>query len=172
MKTVIAILLTSIMLNSSDIYNIKLKNLNGEELQLNEFKGKNILIVNTASKCGFTPQYEDLQKLYIKYGDKLEIIGVPCNQFFKQEPGTADEIATFCQKNYGVTFTMLEKANVKGKSQNELYKWLTQKELNGVKNATVKWNFHKFLLDENGKLLADFGSSVNPLSEEIVKYLQ
>jgi len=172
MKTVIAILLTSIMLNSSDIYNIKLKNLNGEELQLNEFKGKKILIVNTASKCGFTPQYEDLQKLYIKYGDKLEIIGVPCNQFFKQEPGTADEIATFCQKNYGVTFTMLEKANVKGKSQNELYKWLTQKELNGVKNATVKWNFHKFLLDENGKLLADFGSSVNPLSEEIVKYLQ
>lgn len=160
------------MLNSSDIYNIKLKNLNGEELQLNEFKGKKILIVNTASKCGFTPQYEDLQKLYIKYGDKLEIIGVPCNQFFKQEPGTADEIATFCQKNYGVTFTMLEKANVKGKSQNELYKWLTQKELNGVKNATVKWNFHKFLLDENGKLLADFGSSVNPLSEEIVKYLQ
>jgi len=172
MKTVIAILLTSIMLNSSDIYNIKLKNLNGEELQLNDFKGKKILIVNTASKCGFTPQYEDLQKLYIKYGDKLEIIGVPCNQFFKQEPGTADEIATFCQKNYGVTFTMLEKANVKGKSQNELYKWLTQKELNGVKNATVKWNFHKFLLDENGKLLADFGSSVNPLSEEIVKYLQ
>ena len=149
-----------------------MKNLNGEELQLNEFKGKKILIVNTASKCGFTPQYEDLQKLYIKYGDKLEIIGVPCNQFFKQEPGTADEIATFCQKNYGVTFTMLEKANVKGKSQNELYKWLTQKELNGVKNATVKWNFHKFLLDENGKLLADFGSSVNPLSEEIVKYLQ
>ncbi len=163
---------TSIILTSSNIYNIELKALSGNTLQLEQFKGKKILIVNTASKCGFTSQYEDLQNLYKKYGEKLEIIGMPCNQFLKQEPGTANEIAAFCKKNYGVTFTMLEKADVKGKNQHPLYKWLTKEELNGVRNANVKWNFHKFLLDENGKLLADFGSSVNPLSEEIVQYLK
>tara|TARA_B100000795_G_C22803813_1_gene443535 strand:+ start:1828 stop:2346 length:519 start_codon:yes stop_codon:yes gene_type:complete len=172
MKTILAIMFTSIILTSSNIYNIELKALSGNTLQLEQFKGKKILIVNTASKCGFTSQYEDLQNLYKKYGEKLEIIGMPCNQFLKQEPGTANEIAAFCKKNYGVTFTMLEKADVKGKNQHPLYKWLTKEELNGVRNANVKWNFHKFLLDENGKLLADFGSSVNPLSEEIVQYLK
>tara|TARA_B110000261_G_scaffold164526_1_gene214640 strand:- start:1023 stop:1520 length:498 start_codon:yes stop_codon:yes gene_type:complete len=163
---------TSIILTSSNIYNIELKALSGNTLQLEKFKGKKILIVNTASNCGFTSQYEDLQNLYKKYGEKLEIIGMPCNQFLKQEPGTANEIAAFCKKNYGVTFTMLEKADVKGKNQHPLYKWLTKEELNGVRNSNVKWNFHKFLLDEKGKLLADFGSSVNPLSEEIVQYLK
>jgi glutathione peroxidase len=172
MKTILAIMFTSIILTSSNIYNIELKALSGNTLQLEKFKGKKILIVNTASNCGFTSQYEDLQNLYKKYGEKLEIIGMPCNQFLKQEPGTANEIAAFCKKNYGVTFTMLEKADVKGKNQHPLYKWLTKEELNGVRNSNVKWNFHKFLLDEKGKLLADFGSSVNPLSEEIVQYLK
>ena len=172
MKTFFLILITSMLVTNSNIYNIDLKDLNGDDLKLNQFKGKKILIVNTASKCGYTSQYEDLQKLYTQYSDKLEIIGVPCNQFGNQEPGTGEEITSFCQKNYGVTFTMLEKSDVKGKNQHELYKWLTQKELNGVSDATVKWNFHKFLIDENGKLLGDFASGVNPMSEKIVKYLK
>jgi len=140
----------------------------GETLDLATKKGKVLLVVNTASKCGFTPQYAELQQLYDKYNGKLEIFGVPCNQFGGQEPGSSDEIAQFCEKNYGVTFTMLEKADVKGASQHPLYAWLTMKEKNGVMDATIKWNFHKFLVDEEGQLINMYNSRVNPLGEELV----
>ena len=137
----------------------------------NEYSGKVILVVNTASKCGFTPQYEDLQALNEKHGgEKFTIIGFPCNQFGKQEPGTNEEIASFCQKNYGVSFPMMDKIDVKGDEQAPIYQWLTDKELNGVDDAKVSWNFNKFLIDENGKWIAHHGSRTNPLDEEIVAF--
>ena len=160
------------MMNASSVLDIKLKTLSGDDLQLSAFKGKKVLIVNTASKCGYTKQYADLQKLYDQYQSKLEIVGMPCNQFMGQEPGSNEKIAEFCKKNYGVSFTMLEKANVKGKDQHPLYKWLTQKAENGVLDAKVSWNFNKFLLDENGKMIAHFESSVNPMSDEIIKLIK
>lgn len=151
-----------------NIYKIKINNLSGSPIDLNEFKGKKILFVNTASKCGFTPQYEGLQNLHSEYKDKLVIIGIPCNQFGGQEPGQANEIETFCQKNYGVDFLMTEKVNVKGEEQHPLYKWLTNKEFNGVKSSSVKWNFQKYLVDEEGKLIDVFMSTVKPMSDKIV----
>jgi len=164
------ILLSSILLSSNSVYEIALKTLDGQDFNLSGFRGKKILVVNTASKCGFTGQYEELQKLHEKYSEKLAVVGMPCNQFMMQEPGSNEKIAAFCKKNYGVTFTMLEKADVKGKNQHPLYQWLTQKDKNGVLDAKVSWNFNKFLIDENGNLLAHFESSVKPLSEEITKY--
>ena len=127
------------------IYNIKINSIDGSPINLNDYKGKHILFVNVASECGFTGQYEDLQKLYDTYQDKLMVIGVPCNQFGGQEPGTSSDIQTFCKKNYGVTFLITEKIDVKGKNQHPLYQWLTDKDLNGIENTTVKWNFHKYL---------------------------
>jgi glutathione peroxidase len=123
--------------------------------------------VNVASKCGYTPQYADLEKLSQTYKDKLVVIGFPCNQFMGQEPGGEDQIAEFCQKNYGVTFPMTTKVDVKGKSQHEIYQWLTQKSLNGKDDYKVSWNFNKFLLDEEGYLIEHFPSGVNPLDEAI-----
>lgn len=154
------------------IHSFKVKSLNGGEIDFSKFKGKKILVVNTASKCGFTPQYEALEKLYTDYKDKLVIVGFPCNQFGGQEPGTAEEIETFCKKNYGVTFPLAEKIDVKGESIAPVYKWLCHKEENGVLDATITWNFNKFLLDENGKLLAYFPSNVTPGDEKILKYLK
>lgn len=155
----------------TSIYSIEINLLDGTPLSLSDFKGKKILFVNVASECGFTPQYEGLQSLYEKYSDKLMIIGVPCNQFGEQEPGSSEEITSFCKKNYGVTFLMTEKVDVKGDGQHPLYQWLTSKEQNGVQNASVKWNFHKFLVDENGSLLKDFGSITEPESDKITKLL-
>jgi glutathione peroxidase len=132
-----------------------------------DFKGKYVLCVNVASECGYTPQYADLQKLAEKYADKLVVIGFPCNQFMGQEPGTAEDIQTFCKKNYGVTFPLSQKISVKGEDQHPIYQWLTTKSLNGVSDATIKWNFNKILVDPNGNWLKHFGSGVNPLSEEI-----
>lgn len=159
---------TAQMNSIESIYDIKVNKLDGSAIDLNDFKGKKMLFVNVASKCGFTPQYAELQQLYDKYNGKLEIFGVPCNQFGGQEPGSSDEIAQFCEKNYGVTFTMLEKADVKGASQHPLYAWLTMKEKNGVMDASIKWNFHKFLVDEEGNLINMYNSRVNPLGEELV----
>jgi glutathione peroxidase len=150
------------------IYDIKVSKLDGSPINLSDYKGKKMLFVNVASKCGYTPQYAELQELYDKYKGKLEIFGVPCNQFGSQEPGSSDEIAQFCEKNYGVTFTMLEKADVKGASQHPLYAWLTMKEKNGLMDATVKWNFHKFLVGEDGELINMFNSRVNPMGSELV----
>lgn len=158
----------NVMKSIESIYDIKINKLDGSPLDLNDYYGKKMLFVNVASKCGFTPQYAELQELYDKYKGKLEIIGVPCNQFGGQEPGSSDEIAQFCEKNYGVTFTMTEKVDVKGASQHPLYAWLTMKEKNGVMDATVKWNFHKFLVDEDGELINMYNSRVNPLGEELV----
>lgn len=153
------------------IYNIKVTSLSGDAINLNDFKGKKILFVNVASECGFTYQYEDLQKLSDQYKDKLTVIGVPCNQFGGQEKGSSTEIATFCQKNYGVSFLMLEKCDVKGENAHPLYQWLTQKAKNGRKNSSVKWNFQKFLVDENGELLDVFLSTTKPLSSKITDQL-
>jgi glutathione peroxidase len=164
--------MASFIFMGTNVLDMKLKTLSGETITLSKFKGKKILIVNTASKCGYTRQYADLQKLYETYKDNLEIVGMPCNQFMMQEPSSNDKIADFCKKNYGVTFTMLEKADVKGDSIHPLYKWLSSKSNNGVLDAKVSWNFNKFLLDENGKMIAHFESGVKPLSDEIVSKIK
>lgn len=157
------------MTQGKTIYDFSIKSLDGNSLiKLSDFKGKKLLLVNTASKCGFTPQYEDLQKMYETYKDKLIVIGFPCNQFFKQEPGTPEDIATFCTKKYGVTFPLTEKIDVKGKGQHPIYQWLCQKGNNGVEDVKVAWNFGKFLIDEEGKFIEYFPSKVKPLSEEIL----
>jgi glutathione peroxidase len=156
------------MQTSSTVYDFSITRIDGEEINLNTFKGKKILFVNVASKCGYTPQYEGLQKLYEQNKEKLVIIGLPCNQFMHQEPGTNKEIKSFCTKNYGVTFPITEKVNVKGDKIHPLYSWLTRKELNGVEESKVKWNFQKYLIDEEGKLVQVFGSKVEPLSPEII----
>lgn len=155
---------------TESLYTIGLTSLSGDKIDLNDFKGKKILFVNVASECGFTPQYEDLQSLYEKYKDKVVIIGLPCNQFGKQEPGDAAEIESFCSKNYGVEFLMTEKIDVKGDNQHPLYKWLTSKELNGVDNSSVKWNFQKYLVDEDGNYIDVFYSMTKPMSDKITKY--
>jgi glutathione peroxidase len=156
----------------SPFYKIKISQLEGGILDLAQFKGKKILIVNTASECGFTPQYQELQQLQNKYADKLVIIGTPCNQFGGQEPGTAADIKSFCQKNYGVSFPLTEKLEVKGAGQHELYQWLTKKEINGALDSDVKWNFSKFLISENGKLMAFFPSTTSPMSGSITSLIE
>lgn len=153
------------------IYDFKVPALNGGTINFADFKGKKILIVNTASKCGFTPQYEELQALYQKYKDKLVIVGFPANNFFSQEPGSNETIEAFCKKNYGVTFPMAAKVSVKGKDMAPIYKWLCHKSGNGVMDAKVSWNFNKFLIDETGKLIGHFKSKVKPMSSEIVSKL-
>lgn len=154
---------------SMSLYNIEINSIDGSPINLNEYKGKHLLFVNVASECGFTGQYEDLQKLYDTYQDKLMVIGVPCNQFGGQEPGNSDEIQSFCQKNYGVTFLMTEKIDVKGDSQHPLYQWLTKKDMNGVKSTSVKWNFQKYLIDGNGQFVDYFYSITKPLSSKITR---
>ncbi|WP_299252081.1 glutathione peroxidase [uncultured Cytophaga sp.] len=152
----------------TSMYDIKVNTIDGKPFDLNSLKGKKLLIVNTASKCGYTPQYEELQELNIAHGDSLIILGFPCNDFGGQEPGTQAEIATFCTKNYGVTFQMFEKVHVKGKEQHPLYTWLTSPELNGWNKETPSWNFCKYLISENGELLNYFGSSIKPMNKVIL----
>jgi len=156
---------------SESIYDIEINALDGKSINLSDFKGKYILFVNVASECGFTGQYEDLQKLYETYKNELMIIGVPCNQFGGQEPGSATEIQQFCKVNYGVTFLMTEKVDVKGPNQHPLYNWLTQKSKNGSSSSSVKWNFQKYLVGKDGQLLDFFYSVTTPLSDKITKYL-
>lgn len=159
-------------LKPTNMYDIEINSLTGEKIDLNRFKGKKILFVNVASECGFTPQYKDLQILHKNYKDKLVVIGLPCNQFGEQESGTTMQIKSFCEKNYGVDFLMTEKINVKGENQHPLYAWLTKKELNGVMNSSVKWNFQKYMVDENGKLIDVFYSITEPLSYKIVNLVK
>ncbi|MEP6615218.1 MAG: glutathione peroxidase [Ginsengibacter sp.] len=154
------------------IHTFKVDGLEGGTIDFSKFKGKKILVVNTASKCGFTPQYEELEKLYTTYSDKLVIVGFPANNFGEQEPGTNAEIKEFCTKNYGVTFPMSAKVSVKGSDIAPIFTWLTHKSKNGVMDAEIKWNFTKFLLDEKGKLLAKFDSKVTPMSDQITHYLK
>lgn len=153
-------------------YNLHFVSINGDSISFDLFKGKYVLLVNTASKCGFTPQLGDLEKLSEEYKGKLLVIGFPSNDFGSQDPGTNDEIASFCQLNYGVTFLMMEKSHVKGNDKNEVYKWLTDKNLNGWNANEPSWNFCKYLIDPEGRLLAFFPSAVKPLSEKIVDQLQ
>ncbi len=152
---------------AKSIYDFKVEALEGGTIDFSAFKGKKILIVNTASKCGLTPQYEGLQKLYDTYKEKLVIVGFPANNFGGQEPGTNTEIKEFCKQNYGVSFPMAAKVSVKGEDMAPIYKWLCSKAENGVLDAEIKWNFGKFLLDEKGNLLNYFPSKVTPMSEEI-----
>ncbi|MDR3022809.1 glutathione peroxidase [Chryseobacterium sp.] len=154
------------------IYDFKVESLDGKEINFADFKGKKILIVNTASECGFTPQYADLEKVYEEYKDKLIVVGFPANNFGGQEPGTNTEIGAFCQKNYGVTFPLAAKVSVKGDDTAPIFKYLTEQELNGVKNTTILWNFTKFLVDENGKLIDSFVSTTKPTDQAITKYLK
>ena len=147
--------------------------LEGEEFNLSQLKGKKVLVINTASKCGLTPQYAEIEELYKKYGgDKFTVLGFPANNFGNQEPGTDKEIAEFCSKNYGVTFPMFSKISVKGKDIHPLYNWLTVKELNGVGDGGVKWNFQKFMIDEDGKWAGVVGPRTKPLDEEIVNWIE
>lgn len=156
---------------SSAIYDFKVEGLSGGTIDFAAYKGKKILIVNTASQCGYTNQYEGLEALYQKYQDKLVIVGFPANNFGGQEPGSNTEIKEFCKKNYGVSFPMAAKVSVKGDDVAPIYKWLCNKSLNGVLDAEVKWNFNKFLIDENGQLINKFDSGVKPMSEELVNKL-
>lgn len=174
MKTIYTILFAvcSLFASAQSIHSFKVKSIEGGQIDFSKYKGKKIMIVNTASKCGYTPQYEQLQKVYSQYKDKLVIVGFPCNQFGGQEPGSNAEIVEFCQKNYGVNFPLADKVDVKGNTQSPIYQWLTQKVKNGVLDATIGWNFNKFLLDENGKMLAYFPSNVKPDSDTILSYLK
>jgi glutathione peroxidase len=165
-------LLSLFLVASIGLYDFKVPGLDGNTIDLAKYRGKKILIVNTASKCGFTPQYKDLEALYEKYKDKLVIIGFPANNFASQEPGTNSEIKEFCTKNYGVTFPMADKVDVVGDNIHPLFKYLTDeaKKL-GVADPVIKWNFTKFLVDENGKLIAVYPSKVKPMDDEITKNL-
>lgn len=155
----------------STFYDFTVPTLDGTEFDFSTLKGKRVLIVNTASECGYTPQYAQLQELYEMYGgDQFTIIGFPANDFGAQEPGSDAQIKTFCQANYGVTFPMMSKITVLGEQMHPVYRWLTSAELNGVGNGEVKWNFHKFLIDENGNWVTEYPSSVTPLDEQIVDF--
>ncbi len=157
---------------SESFYDIKINSLQNKPITLSEFKGKKILFVNVASKCGFTPQYKELQQLQDTYKSNLVVIGVPCNQFGKQEPGNSTEILEFCEVNYGVSFLITEKIDVKGDQQHKLYNWLTKKAINGKQNSTVKWNFQKYLVDEDGEFLDYFYSITKPMSSKITSNLK
>ncbi|MGC1204797.1 MAG: glutathione peroxidase [Flavobacteriaceae bacterium] len=161
-----------VKMDINSIYDIKINALNGASIKLSDFKGKHLLFVNVASKCGFTPQYKGLQELHETYKDKLQVIGVPCNQFGSQEPGDANAIESFCEVNYGVTFLITEKIDVKGKNQHPLYTWLTQKVNNGKTDSSVKWNFQKYLVDKNGNLVDYYFSATSPTSSKITKHLK
>ena len=155
------------------IYDFTMQDISGELVSLSQYKGKVILIVNTASKCGLTPQYEDLQKLYDEYKEKdFVILGFPANNFLSQEPGTDEDIKQFCSLNYGVSFPMFSKISVKGKDIDPLYQYLTQKEENGVLDASVSWNFQKFLINKNGVLVASFSPKTTVNDEDFMKIFQ
>jgi glutathione peroxidase len=166
------ITITSFGQPGKTFHDFTVRTIDGNSVSLSQFKGKKVLVVNTASKCGFTPQYADLEKLYQQYGgEKFTIIGFPANNFMGQEPGTNEEIQHFCQVNYGVTFPMMAKISVKGDDIDPLYQWLTTKDLNGVMDAKVTWNFQKFMIDENGHLVDMVPPKEKPFSEKIVSWI-
>lgn len=188
MKILLLTMILATTLTGGSIYDFKVPGLDGTDIDFSQYKGKNIMIVNTASKCGNTPQYKDLETLYEKYKDKLVIVGFPANNFGEQEPGTNADIKEFCTKNYGVTFPLAEKVSVRGDDIHPLFKYLNEQSKELAKNVPadnskdivwkrflqdpVIWNFTKFLLDENGKLVAVFHHKSNPMSEEVLQYLK
>ena len=155
--------------STSTIFSYKLKNIYGDVITLDKFKGKKILIVNVASHCGYTSQYNDLQKLQDRFKDKLQVIAFPCNDFGFQEPGTSKQIAEFCEVNYNIKFPIMEKINIRRSPTHPLYEWLSNSELNGWNDSKPKWNFYKYLIDENGKLITLFNSGTSPLSTHITE---
>jgi len=157
------------LIMQKSIYDFKMKDINGNEVDFSQFKGKKLLLVNVASKCGYTPQYEGLQKLHEMHGDQVVIIGFPANNFGGQEPGSNEEIKQFCSENYGVTFTMMDKISVNGSDKEPLYRWLSDKDLNGRNEKEPSWNFCKYFINEKGELVKFFPSSVKPTDEEILK---
>lgn len=154
--------------SKQSFYDFKMRSIDGELIDFSKYKGKKVLVVNTASECGYTPQYEELEKLNKQYGNKVVILGFPSNDFGGQEPGSNEEIAVFCQKNYGVSFQLFEKVAVKGKEACDLYKWLSTKDLNGWNDQSPKWNFNKYLINEQGELIKYYGSAVKPMSDELL----
>ena len=176
MKQLIALLMTLFSFSTSNaqtsIYDIAINDINGRPIDLAAFKGKYIFFVNVASECGFTPQYAGLEELHKQFKDDLIVIGLPCNQFGGQEPGTSQEIESFCQANYGVSFVMTEKIDVKGENQHPLYQWLTDEVKNGKTNTTVKWNFQKYLVGTNGEYIDYYYSITKPLSSKITKHIK
>ncbi len=161
-----------LLAQTNGFYELKFNSISGDTVNFSSFKGKKVLIVNTASKCGYTPQFKDLEELSNKYKEKLIVIGFPSNDFGQQDPGTNSEIQAFCEENYGVTFLMMEKSQVKGENKNFVYKWITNNKLNAKAVAEPNWNFCKYLIDENGNLVAAFSSKISPMSEEITSYLK
>jgi len=166
-----AIIAVTPALSQKSFYDFTVKTIDGQQFNFAELKGKKVMIVNTASKCGHTPQYKDLELLKKAYGSKVVIIGFPANNFMNQEPGTNAEIKEFCTSNYGVSFQMMEKISVKGDDMHPLYQWLTKKSMNGVIDSDVSWNFQKYLIDENGKLVGYLKPGVKPLSDEVVMWV-
>ena len=156
--------------SNTDFYSLSCKTIERNDYDFNQLKGKRVLIVNTASECGFTPQYKGLQKLHEQYGESLTIIGFPCNDFGNQESGSSEEINSFCSKNYGVSFQMMEKVSIKGDAPHPVYVWLLNKSENGVADHTVRWNFHKFLIDEDGSLVGSYKSGVKPTDNQIISF--
>jgi len=158
---------------SKNLYSFKVKDIDGKEFDLSSLKGKKVLVVNVASKCGLTPQYEKLQELYEKYKDNnFVVIGFPANNFKGQEPGTNEEIKTFCTLTYNVSFPMMSKIDVVGENKAPLYAWLTEKSQNGKLDAEVQWNFQKFMVDESGNLVDFAAPREDPFSDKIIKWIE
>jgi len=174
-KWVFPLLLTAmpvVLAGQQRFHDFVVTDIQGEEFDLARLKGKKVLVVNTASECGLTPQFRDLEKLYREYGgDRFVIIGFPSNDFAGQEPGSNEEIATFCQRNYGVTFPMMSKIAVKGEKIHPLYRWLTDKSENGVMNSRVRWNFQKYMIDEQGQLVGYVVPRKGPYNRQILSWL-
>jgi glutathione peroxidase len=167
------IMVATLVAQQKSFYDFTVKTIEGNELSLLQFKGKKVMIVNVASQCGLTPQYEKLQKLYEKYGkDDFVVIGFPANNFRNQEPGTNEEIQAFCTSNYGVTFPMMEKISVAGEDIAPLYQWLTSKHENGKEDAPVSWNFQKFLIDENGNWIKAIDPRTSPMDETVISWIE
>lgn len=155
----------------SSIYNFKMRAIDGREIDFSSFKGKKLLIVNTASECGYTPQYAELQALHEQYGNKVTLLGFPANNFGGQEPGTNEQIGVFCERNYGVSFQLFEKIDVTGAHQHPLYRWLSHSQLNGWNDSSPNWNFCKYLVSEKGELMKFYPSAISPLDEGLLKML-
>ncbi|MEL6862871.1 MAG: glutathione peroxidase [Bacteroidota bacterium] len=156
----------------ASIYQFKAEGIGGEEIDFADFEGKKLLIVNVASECGYTPQYQQLQELYEEFKDKLVVIGFPSNDFGGQEPGTNGEIRAFCTTHFGVNFPMAAKISVTGNQQHPIYQWLTQKDLNGREDSQVAWNFHKYLIDEKGQFVQSYPSRISPLDDVVLNWIQ